>query len=306
MGMSPLARLALRAPVPVFAAIGPGRQADVERLLARRGLRRALTPRDAAVLLLAGDLPPDAMEPLGRVHDQVPRPRRILRWTDRTETGDAVADRLATAWRGLCGGEDGDDDLQPDAPSNAWRGVGPHGQGGTGMMGGTPYGRPMAMTGLDIRDGLQLDRYTARLGPFAPMLPPGLVLELTLQGDVICDAGVVCPPFAQPADADAPVLCSARMLALLGLEDAARRVIRGGRPGALWLRGAVPRGLGRIEGGGDARERLAGYLAGTPAALAVPPLPELLSGLEWAEAMLVLASLPPSSILRATRLREAA
>src|SRR3546814_16968041 len=96
-----------------------------------------------------------------------------------------------------------EDDLLPDEPPVAWRGKGDHGQGGEGMMGGKPYGRPMAMTAEDLRDGLALDAYTACFGPFLPMLPPGLQLELTLQGDVVQSARVRRPPAAQ-AGADEP------------------------------------------------------------------------------------------------------
>ena len=298
--------LSFPAPASVFAAIGAGWQAPVERLLARPRLRRALTPRDAGILLVAGDMPGTAAEALSRVHDQLPHPRVTLRWTTAAETADAVAERIAAIWRDLCVGEADESDHLPDQPPNEWKGVGPHGQGGKGMMGGTPYGRSMAMTGEDIRDGLQLDRYTARIGPFAPMLPPGLVLEVTLQGDVIVAATVQRSPFAQPADADAPELCAARMLTLLGLDGPARRSILGRRPGGFWVRGAVPRELGRIKGAGDARDRLSAFLGGDSPAVAATDLSELLPGLEWSEAMLVLASFPPSSILRAARIPEAA
>jgi len=302
VAVSLLSCLASRAPAPVFAAIGPGWQAAVERLLARTGLRGALTPRDAGILLVAGEMPDNTAEALNRVHDQLPRPRAILRWTRSHETVDDIAARIGASWRNL--GAIDEQDLLPDQPPNEWKCVGPHGQGGKGMMGGTPYGRPMAMTGEDIRDGLQLDRYTARIGPFAPMLPPGLVLEVTLQGDVIVAATVQHQPFAQPADVDAPELCAARMLRLLGLGGPARRAVRGGRPGGLWVRGAVPRGLGMIEGAGDARDRLAAFLRGDSPVVAAFDLPGLLPGLEWSEAMLVLASVPPSAVLRAASLPE--
>jgi hypothetical protein len=301
--MSPLSSLARRAPVPVYPAIGPHRQAEVERLLARPGLRRALTPRDAAVLLIAGDIPGAAALAVSRVHDQLAHPRITIRW--QAEDGDAIARRLSGAWAALCDGSESEADLLHDEPPNAWRGVGPHGQGGKGMMGGTPYGRPMAMTGEDIRDGLQLDRYSAQVGPFAPMLPPGLVLDLTLQGDVICEAAIGEPAFAQPAGADVPALCAARMLRLQGLDAAADRSICGHRPRAAGVRRALPAGLGRV-GDTDARDRLAAWLGGK--AVSVPPLdlPALLRGAEWSEAALILASLPPSAIIRAARPGEAA
>ncbi|BBI65518.1 hypothetical protein HSBAA_PA_1210 (plasmid) [Vreelandella sulfidaeris] len=62
-------------------------------------------------------------------------------------------------------------------------GEGDFGQGGEGMMGGVPYGRPMAMNMQeDISDGLTLDSLTFRLGPFFMAFPPGMAAEVTLQG----------------------------------------------------------------------------------------------------------------------------
>lgn len=120
-------------------------------------------------------------------------------------------------------------------------------------MGGRPYGRPMAMTGPDLRDGLALDRLPVRIGPFHPGLPPGLVLALTLQGDVVQEAACEAPPFPAPVPA---VLCRAReeavpqgeieraraerslrrvarLLRLLGMDALAERAQRAGSPGAV-------------------------------------------------------------------------
>jgi hypothetical protein len=72
----------------------------------------------------------------------------------------------------------------PDEPPSPWRGQGDQGQGGEGMMGGKPYGRPLAMTGPDP-DGLMLGAVPTSLGPFFPGLPSGLQLEVTMQGDRI-------------------------------------------------------------------------------------------------------------------------
>ena len=295
MGMSALLRLARTAPAPVFAAAGPGCSAAVDRLMARPSLRRVETPRAAAILLVAGEIPDRAAEALDRIHDQLPHPRRTVHWDGMEE----IEGPLLDAWREILDGGGTEPDRCLDTPPNEWQGKGDHGQGGEGMMGGTPYGRPMAMTGPDFRDGLQLDRYTARIGPFAPMLPPGLVLEVTLQGDVIVEATVQTSPFDQPAEADTPDLGAARMLRLLGLGPAAEAVLRGSRPRALGIRHAVPRGLGQI-GGTDARDRLSRWLAGRTVSVGTPPLPDLLHGLEWSEAALVLASLPPSALTAAT------
>ncbi|MBJ3761490.1 hypothetical protein ILP92_01825 [Maribius pontilimi] len=138
--------------------------AAVARLLERPDLRRAQTPHDAGILLVAGDIPGDAAEALGRVQDQVPRPRSTVTWTDQPD----IADVLRDACQAVCSGERDEDDSSPDAPPNTWKGIGPHGQGGKEMMGGTPYGRPMAMKGPNLRDGLQVDRSTARLPSRCP------------------------------------------------------------------------------------------------------------------------------------------
>ena len=86
-------------------------------------------------------------------------------------------------------------DRLPDEEPNEWRGVGPFGQGGEGMMGGTPYGRPMAMTG-DDRDGLALDQLHLPPRPLPRVAAARcLVLDVTLQGDVL---QAVTPPTRQP------------------------------------------------------------------------------------------------------------
>ncbi|WP_219942169.1 hypothetical protein [Iamia sp. SCSIO 61187] len=91
--------------------------------------------------------------------------------------------------------------MLPDEAPASWRGIGPYGQGGTGMTGGVPYGRPMAEVAPD-RDGLRLDQLTVRIGPFFARFPTGLVLEVRLQGDVIQQSHVVLAIDAEtPAEA---------------------------------------------------------------------------------------------------------
>jgi hypothetical protein len=52
------------------------------------------------------------------------------------------------------------------------------------MTGGVPYGRPLPGRAPD-RDGLQLDQIKVRIGPYFAPLPPGLRLDLLVQGDVV-------------------------------------------------------------------------------------------------------------------------
>lgn len=204
-----LSRLAARAPVPVFAALGAGARDAVDDLRERPGLRFVDTPRHATVLLVAGRMPRTLIRSLAQVHDQLPAPRATVWWTagDLAEVRAVfreaevvgadhdVVEEVRRVHRGLVTGDrPSEPAILPDRPPAAWKGVGPHGQGGMGMMGGRPYGRPMPMTGPD-RDGLELDRLPLRVGPFLAFLPPGLRLDVILQGDVVQEATFVGDPF---------------------------------------------------------------------------------------------------------------
>ncbi len=72
-----------------------------------------------------------------------------------------------------------------------------------------------------------------------------------------------------------------------------------GRARGLFRRAALPRGLGRVAEGDDARSRLGGWLAGRPGTYQAPPLPSLVVGAEWHEATLILASFAPDALRRA-------
>jgi hypothetical protein len=71
------------------------------------------------------------------------------------------------------------------------------------MMGGTPYGRPMAMTDADPFDDLMLGALPTALGPHFPGLPSGLRLDLVLQGDRIVQVTGVTNTFPEAPLADA-------------------------------------------------------------------------------------------------------
>ena len=153
------------------------------------------TPRAAAILLIAGPTADADADALARLHDALPHPRATVAW--RGDDGDPLP-TLTTTFRDLLlGHRVTEPALLPDIDAVAWRDVGPYGQGGTGMTGGTPYGRPMAELGID-RDGLRLDVLPVTLGPFFPRLPAGLVLEMKLAGDVVTEVGVVAPDWTPP------------------------------------------------------------------------------------------------------------
>ena len=204
-------RLAEHAPVRVFTLVGLDAPRDVSELRLHRDIRLVDAPRSANLLLVVGTLPPSMHAAARQIHDMLAQPRCTLRWT----VGDATdtelfphAERLTVAADGMSpedavhrlavelrkmhvallrGDRLAEPPLLPDADPAPWRGVGPYGQGGTGMTGGVPYGRPMAERAPD-RDGLELDQLPVRVGPFFSPFPPGLVLDVKLQGDVIQEA----------------------------------------------------------------------------------------------------------------------
>ncbi|MCX2721643.1 hypothetical protein [Roseibium salinum] len=183
MAMRLLRRLAAAAPACVFPAIGENGAGRVAALASLGRFRFVSTARHAPILLVAGKIRKEDHEDLCRLHDQLPHPRRTLWWGSDPIDGfadplvvasiDEARDAILDVWRRLVSGEEtSEPDLLPDKPAHPWRGKGEHGQGGEGMMGGKPYGRPMAMTGDDLRDGLALDQCTCEYGPLLPILPP--------------------------------------------------------------------------------------------------------------------------------------
>jgi len=197
VAVSWLSRLAARARVPVFPALGMHGDTILHRLALTPGIELVDSPRHASILLVAGGVPPDLHEALRRLHDQLPAPFATLWYRSsplselagdlRVDDPEALPEALKRLHRELMSGRrDSSPRLLPDEPPNPWEGLGDDGHGGEGMMGGVPYGRPMAMNMHDdIRDGLTLDSLTVTLGPFLPVLPPGLGAKVTLQGDLV-------------------------------------------------------------------------------------------------------------------------
>ncbi len=222
-------RVAARASARVFAIEGVGAPGAVDDLRLRDDVTLVDSPRSANILLVAGTLPAALYEPAWRVHDQMSCPRSVITWLPASgashSTGpfpDAVLvraeDDLAAVLRRvhaelLCesagAGTDrrGGVPLLPDVDPAPWRGVGPYGQGGTGMTGGVPYGRPMTSRAPD-RDGLELDQLSVRVGPFFPPFPSGMVLEVKLQGDIIQEvAASMSAVDASPEELTASLEC---------------------------------------------------------------------------------------------------
>lgn len=191
--MAVITRLAASAPAAVFLAGAHGSAGVRHAIRADPRITLVRSPRHATVLVVAGRIPSADGAALLQVHDLVPRPRAVVTSgasgvpAEIVVTADPAHDKLMNEIVRLSGaalaGEVDTANTLPDDNPVEWRGVGPHGTGGEGMMGGVPYGRPMAMTAMG-RDGLELDRLDLVLGPWLPGLPAGIQLEVGLQGDV--------------------------------------------------------------------------------------------------------------------------
>jgi hypothetical protein len=197
--------------------------------------------------------------------------------------------------------------------------------------GGTVAGLPMADLGPD-RDGLTLDRLHVPLGPVLPDWPAGLVVRVTLQGDVIQEASAEvldaghAVPFEWPSAAARELDGLARFLGVAGWPSVAgqARVLRDAALSGDRVEAEVTALLRRIRRSRTVRwllrgtgvaELLATRLAAIEAALGAdqeagaaperhpggfPPvglagLPELLVGAELAAARLIVAALDPET-----------
>ena len=215
-----LDRLAAKSTPPVFVAAGMGAAEVVAQLEASGGLHRVDSPAAATVLLVVGGIPPALESSVAAVHDGMPHPRGTVHLPLGFDHGSlptsphalisGSAENVLVVIRDvfaelMSGRRASDPALLPDVDPNPWRGVGPYGQGGGGMTGGTPYGRPMAELGAD-RDALRLDVLPLRIGPLFAPLGTGVTLEATMAGDLIVEARLADSPFAQPIDPESPTI----------------------------------------------------------------------------------------------------
>jgi hypothetical protein len=183
----------------------------VERELRLRGWAVALTPANSDILTGCGNGEAVFDEVVDRLWDQIPSPRALVRIT----RPDAVALQLDEARTGLCdlaalqadaghrsnadvsnmdhgaartAGQDVDSrdmGMAGHDMGTAGHDTGHMDMGGMDMGGmDMPGGIPMADRSAD-RDGLTLDQLHVALGPALPYWPPGLIVRLVLQGDIV-------------------------------------------------------------------------------------------------------------------------
>lgn len=226
-------------PLIVTALGGRSVRLAVERLTREWGWEQAAAPAEADLLVVCGTPDATLADAVERVWAQLPSPRaRVgLHRTDTVaaELGQArarLADDLA-ATSHTVGGARGD---QPECEESTEH----------------PGGLPMADRAPD-RDGLTLDQLHVSLGPVLADWPAGLVVRLTLQGDVVQSAQVEVarapsvrtrtvdaapadgrcawlPGAAAPSGGEVPAAAAldglARLLAVCGASTAARTARR--------------------------------------------------------------------------------
>lgn len=252
-----LLRVAARRPHVLVVAV-PGAtdvRLAVEAALARRGWPVATGPADADVLAVAGAPGPELAAVIDAVWEQVSAPRARIEVREPPEVDqrlEAAAALLADAGhqrtevvpevRRDAGAHTGHVDHGENTGHPGHAGRTEHGGEAGGDHagghhdhhhghGGTVAGLPMAELGPD-RDGLTLDRLHVPLGPVLPDWPAGLVVRVTLQGDVIqeasadvLDAGHAVP-FEWPSAAARELDGLARFLGVAGWPSAAGQARR--------------------------------------------------------------------------------
>ncbi len=225
-------------------------RAAVERAALRRRWSLAASPADADVLVVCGTPGPRLEGAIDLVWHQMPGPRVRVDLTEPHE----VATRLDEAYARLLDtthhehdarhrpdasdllaaqddetdhGDHGDHGDHEDHQGHEGHGghEDHHGHEGHGDMDMSPSGLPLAEGGND-RDGLEMDVLEVRLGPVLPHWPAGLVLQCSLQGDVITDARADVLDATAPAGAGATDRARTldhlvSLLSLAGWEDAA-------------------------------------------------------------------------------------
>lgn len=175
-----LLRAAACRPHVLIAAM-PGDTAvrlGAETAVRRRGWPVAQTPADADLLLVTGAPGPSYASLLDQIWRQMPGPRVRLQADDVRAVG-AVLDRGRVELAAF---------RERPAPHVRSADSPPHDAAGNGGM-DMPGGLPMADRAPD-RDGLKLDQLHVALGPVLPAWPAGLVLHVTMQGDVVQQAAV--------------------------------------------------------------------------------------------------------------------
>ena len=327
-----------RAHVLIAEAPGAFRErVALERALDRLGWCTAESVADADVLAVVGEPGEAFAAVVEHAWAQMSEPRTRIRVRAETEAKVLLneARKQLSDGAGRLTGPDVRHGFTPSAESMA-QGHGGDGDhhdhdGGHDHSAMMPDGIPLA-EGVEDRDGLEMDELHLPLGPVLAHWPAGVVLRVTLHGDVVVDAEVEQLATSRAGQPDDAIVRAARLLdaagsvlTLAGLpsESARARRLRdrcldgelvggrevaefGDRVGRMRVLRWVLGGLavqGTHGGSEELHDRLTGLFESARAALdgeATPhvangahALPTLVRGMELAAVRLWLAALMP-------------
>ncbi len=274
-----LARRAVRAS-RVLVVEGPGAwraRVAAEHAVGMRGWRLAESPASADVLLVVGEPGTELAEVVARLWDAMPGPRARVDLTVGADPEPALDAAVASLLDADAQAEDAAGRAAPDVSADETEHGGmdhdgmdhgghdgmdhgghdgmDHG-GHDGMDHGdmemAPDGIPLAEGTAGDRDGLEMDALPVRLGPVLPHWPAGLVLDVTLHGDLVAEAAA---RFLGAAGEDSPAVADPAVLAARHCDDVvAVLALAGWDGGASLARSARDTLLERH--GGDARDTL--------------------------------------------------
>ncbi len=211
-------------------------RAAVERSVTQRGWRLAEAPATADALIVVGRPTGELAEVVERLWEAMPGPRSRAEVLTRGDVPTALdsAARHLTDW--LAQTEDAASRTRPgpsdDGEPASDEDMGHDGHEGMdhGDMDMAPDGIPLAGGSEDDRDGLEMDVLPVRLGPVLPSWPAGLVLDVTLHGDLVtgATARLLGDGDPEPTGDDAPAAARAcadvaAVLDLAGWPDGAAR-----------------------------------------------------------------------------------
>lgn len=221
-----------RAHVLIVEAPGAFRQrVALERALDRLGWCTAASVADADILAIVGE-PGDALDSVvQQAWAQMSEPRVRLDLQKNLELGAQLIEtreRLRDQARTLTS-QDVRGGFTPSAHTGEASDASGHDNSAM-----SPDGIPLA-EGAEDRDGLEMDELQLPLGPLLSHWPAGLVLRVTLRGDVVsaaqveqlgADQGVSLNRDDQPTHAARLLDAAASVLTLTGLPSEAARVRR--------------------------------------------------------------------------------
>lgn len=148
--------------------------------LRREGIEPRLDPGAADALIVPIRIPAPLLEALDELRLRLPDPSSV-RPVEGPELGGEPAEAVASGSIG---------EALADEAGEESDGEGDDGGHDHGDDGGHDHGDMMAVTGDPSADGLIMEDAELSVGPIAAALPTGIVLRLTLDGDVACAASL--------------------------------------------------------------------------------------------------------------------